>query len=249
MIDVKRRTIATIADLHVRATGEGQDSRIIEGYALKFGVRSRLLCDWWNDYYEVLEAGCLSRATLDAQDIKLTMFHDREKVLARSKDGEGTLHYEVDSVGVRFWAEMPATQHGDEALELVRRGDIKGCSFIYSTDEDDSVNCVRYENVIIDGEEAVLRHVLRIDNVYDFTITTDPAYEQTTVSRREVEAAGVRLAVPQDTPSAAVQDGDEGDTTPDDGVAVADEKDGVDCVAKRETLRATRVMIANVFNF
>ncbi len=192
----KKRTIAIVSGLRIREATEGAESRTIEGYALKFGVRSRLLCDWWNNYYEVLEPGCVTREMLDTQDIKLTMFHDRQLVLARSNKGQGTLSYEVDSVGVKFWAEMPHTVDGDKALELVSRGDIAGCSFIYSTDEDDSENAVSYERLKekgADGEDILLRHVKRIDNVYDFTITTDPAYEQTDVSKREVEAAGVKF--------------------------------------------------------
>ncbi len=196
----KKRTIAIVSGLRVREATDGAESRTIEGYALKFGVRSRLLCDWWNNYYEVLEPGCVTKEMLDAQDIKLTMFHDRQLVLARSNKGQGTLSYDVDEVGVKFWAEMPHTVDGDKALELVSRGDIAGCSFIYSTDEDDSENAVSYERLAEkgeDGEEILLRHVKRIDNVYDFTITTDPAYEQTDVSKREVEAAGVKFEQPQ----------------------------------------------------
>ena len=192
----KKRTIAIVSGLRIREATDGAESRTIEGYALKFGVRSRLLCDWWNNYYEVLEPGCVTREILDNQDIKLTMFHDRQLVLARSNKGNGTLSYEVDEVGVKFWAEMPHTVDGDKALELVSRGDIAGCSFIYSTDEDDSENAVSYERLDEkgdDGEDILLRHVKRIDNVYDFTITTDPAYEQTDVSKREVEAAGIKF--------------------------------------------------------
>ena len=192
----KKRTIAIVSGLRIREATDGAESRTIEGYALKFGVRSRLLCDWWNNYYEVLEPGCVTREMLDKQDIKLTMFHDRQLVLARSNKGNGTLSYEVDKVGVKFWAEMPHTVDGDKALELVSRGDIAGCSFIYSTDEDDSENAVSYERLDEkgdDGEDILLRHVKRIDNVYDFTITTDPAYEQTDVSKREVEAAGIKF--------------------------------------------------------
>lgn len=192
----KKRTIAIVSGLRIREATDGAESRTIEGYALKFGVRSRLLCDWWNNYYEVLEPGCVTREMLDKQDIKLTMFHDRQLVLARSNKGNGTLSYEVDKVGVKFWAEMPHTVDGDKALELVSRGDIAGCSFIYSTDEGDSENAVSYERLDEkgdDGEDILLRHVKRIDNVYDFTITTDPAYEQTDVSKREVEAAGVKF--------------------------------------------------------
>ena len=192
----KKRTIAIVSGLRIREATDGAESRTIEGYALKFGVRSRLLCDWWNNYYEVLEPGCVTREMLDKQDIKLTIFHDRQLVLARSNKGNGTLSYAVDKVGVKFWAEMPHTVDGDKALELVSRGDIAGCSFIYSTDEDDSENAVSYERLDEkgdDGEDILLRHVKRIDNVYDFTITTDPAYEQTDVSKREVEAAGIKF--------------------------------------------------------
>lgn len=192
----KKRTIAIVSGLRIREATDGAESRTIEGYALKFGVRSRLLCDWWNNYYEVLEPGCVTREMLDKQDIKLTMFHDRQLVLARSNKGNGTLSYEVDKVGVKFWAEMPHTVDGDKALELVSRGDIAGCSFIYSTDEGDSENAVSYERLDEkgdDGEDILLRHVKCIDNVYDFTITTDPAYEQTDVSKREVEAAGIKF--------------------------------------------------------
>mgnify|MGYP002622257438 CR=1 FL=1 len=191
---MKKRTIGLIADLRIREASDGGESRTIEGYALKFGVRSRLLCDWWENYYEVLEPGCLTVETLNACDIKLTMFHDRQLVLARSNKGTGTLHYEVDSVGVKFWADMPHTVDGDKALELVQRGDIAGCSFIYSTDEADSQNAVSYERIdekTANGEDILLRHVKRIDEVYDFTLTTDPAFEQTEVTRREVETAGV----------------------------------------------------------
>lgn len=192
----KKRAIAIAqATLRLREAGEGaEDSRVIEGYCMLFGVRSKLLCDWWDPYYEVLEPGCITKETLDKQDIKLTMYHDSHIILARSKRGTGTLNYEVDATGVKFWAEMPNTPDGDTALELVKRGDIDGCSFIYSTDEEDSENCVSYEKITEkndEGEEieVLIRHVKRIDRVYDFTITPNPAYLETSVSRREFEEA------------------------------------------------------------
>lgn len=199
MDKLKLRAIGIQAGLKVRESGDSQPSRTIEGYALKFGVRSRMLCDWWDNYYEVLEPGCVTEDMLRQCDIKLTMFHDRQLVLARSNKGVGTLSYEVDDVGVRFWADMPKTADGDKALELVQRGDLSGCSFIYSTDEDDSENAVSYERLnekTADGQDVLLRHVKRIDAVYDFTITTDPAYEQTEVTRREVERHGVSFDEP-----------------------------------------------------
>lgn len=197
MSEIKKRTLGVVTQLRLReATQDGEESRTIEGYALKFGVRSQLLCDWWKNYYEILEPGCLTKETLDKQDIKLTMFHNRQLILARSNKGEGTLSYEVDAEGVKFWAEMPHTADGEKALELVKRGDIAGCSFCYSTDEADSENAVSYECLDEkdgDGDSILLRHVKRIDNVYDFTLAADPAFEQTSVTRREVEAQGINL--------------------------------------------------------
>ena len=95
---------------------------------------------------------------------------------------------------------MPHTVDGDKALELVQRGDIAGCSFCYSTDEQDSENAVSYERIdekTEGGEDILVRHVKRIDAVYDFTLAADPAYEQTSVTRREVEEAGVDLSEKQ----------------------------------------------------
>lgn len=228
MEKINKRAVGFEVQLKVREASEGGESRIIEGYALKFGVRSRLLLDWWvGVYYEILEPGCITRETLDACDIMLTMFHDRQLILGRSKNGKGTLQYEIDNVGVKFWCEMPKTVDGDKALELIARGDITGCSFIYSTDEKDSENAVSYEKTgekTEDGEEILLRHVKRIDNVYDFTITPKPAFEQTNVTKRELEDAGIVF--------------DEKPKTPQEPKAI-------DLAKKREAIREIRERISH----
>lgn len=182
-----RREACFQADLHVRESEGGSESRTIEGYVLKFGVRSVLLRDWWNPYYEILEPGCVTREMLDKCNIPLTMFHDRELVIARSKNGKGTLSYTVDGLGTQFNADVARTADGDKALELVRRGDLDGCSFVYSTDEMDP-EAVTYEasgEKDADGNDILLRHVWRIDNIKDFTLTGNAAYEQTECVARE----------------------------------------------------------------
>ena len=202
MEKINKRAVGFEVQLKVREASEGGESRIIEGYALKFGVRSRLLLDWWvGVYYEILEPGCITRETLDACDIML--------------------------VGVKFWCEMPKTVDGDKALELIARGDITGCSFIYSTDEKDSENAVSYEKTgekTEDGEEILLRHVKRIDNVYDFTITPKPAFEQTNVTKRELEDAGIVF---------------------DDKPKTPQEPKTIDLAKKREAIREIRERISH----
>ena len=163
--------------LREAAEGSGE-SRTIEGYAIVFGVESRILSDYWDNYREIIEPGAITEEQLKEMDIKMTMYHNREKILARSTNGEGTLKLTVDDVGVKYSFDAPNTVDGDTALELVRRGDLSGSSFMFWTDERN----VSYERR---SDDIMLRRVKTIGMIYDMTIAADPAYEQTTVAARE----------------------------------------------------------------
>lgn len=171
----------------LREAADGGESRTIEGYAIVFGVESRLIRDWYEDYVEIIEPGAITEAELNTMDIKMTLFHNREKLIARSNQGEGTLRLSVDATGVRYEFEAPHTPDGETALELVRRGDLAGSSFTFWSDEKSSV---RYE---MKADDTLVRHVQHLDRVYEMTIASDPAYQQTSVTAREVSAAGIRL--------------------------------------------------------
>ena len=163
----------------IREVAEGEpQSRTIEGYAIVFGVESRILSDYWDNYREIIEPGAITEERLKEMDIKMTMYHNREKILARSTNGEGTLKLTVDDVGVKYSFEAPNTVDGDTALELVKRGDLSGSSFMFWTDERN----VSYERR---SDDIMLRRVKTIGMIYDMTIAADPAYEQTTVAARE----------------------------------------------------------------
>ena len=112
------------------------------------------------------------------------MFHNRQLILARSKNGVGTLSYTVDEKGVAFEFEAPNTADGDKALELVRRGDISGCSFMFTTHYYDSGYVTRSVERV-DGKTMITYTVNIITGVYDFTLAADPAYPDTNC---EVEA-------------------------------------------------------------
>lgn len=169
------------------AAGENESGRIIEGYAIVFGVESRMLVDYWEDYREIIEPGAITEADLAAMDIKMTIWHNRERLLARSNKGVGTLKLSVDEVGVKYEFEAPDTPDGNTALVLVKRGDLSGSSFTFWSDETSSV---RYTK---DDEGVLLRHVKRIDMVYEMTLASDPAYVQTNVTAREIEQAGIHI--------------------------------------------------------
>ena len=161
------------------AVDGGGESRTIEGYAIVFGVESRILADYWDNYREIIEPGAITEERLKEMDIKMTMYHNREKILARSNQGEGTLKLRVDEVGVHYEFDAPNTVDGDTALELVKRGDLSGSSFMFWTDEKSGVS---YEKR---SDGIMLRRVKTIGMIYDMTIAADPAYEQTTVAARE----------------------------------------------------------------
>jgi len=181
-----RRQMFTLANLQVREAAEGEaPSRTITGYAVLFGVPSAPL---WQDEdseaREVIAAGAITKELLDGCDIKMTMYHNRQCLLARSNKGVGTLSYEVDEKGVKFTFDAPNTQHGDEALELIRRGDISGCSFMFTTRYYDDA-CVSRTATVVNGVTMITYTVKAVTGVYDFTITDNPAYPDTSVEARE----------------------------------------------------------------
>lgn len=172
----------------IREVSEGSDNRrIIEGYSIVFGVESRMLVDYWEDYREIIEPGAITKEDLDQMDIKMTIWHNRERLLARANKGVGSLKLSVDDTGVKYEFEAPDTPDGNTALELVKRGDLSGSSFIFWSDEKSSVRYTKDEDGIL------LRHVNRLDAIYEMTIASDPAYTQTNVTAREIEQAGIRI--------------------------------------------------------
>lgn len=170
--------------VHIRES-EGEESRIIEGYAILFDTPSDPL---WQDEdeeaREIIDPAAITQEVLDNSDIKMTMFHDRQLILARSKNGKGTLSYFVDAKGVSFSFEAPKTADGDKALELVKRGDIAGCSFMFSTHYWDSAY-VQRSSKIVNGKCFTEFRVLAVTGIYDFTLAADPAYPSTSVEARE----------------------------------------------------------------
>ncbi len=184
-----RHLCFTPGELQVREAGDGEaPCRTITGYAILFNEPSVPL---WEDEQsvvrEVIDPSAISRELLDGSDIKMTMFHDRQLILARSNRGSGSLSYEIDARGVRFSFDAPQTVDGDKALELVRRGDIAGCSFAFSTCYCDDA-CVAKESRVVAGRVETLCRVKVITGIYDFTLAADPAYEGTSceASRREL---------------------------------------------------------------
>jgi HK97 family phage prohead protease len=170
----KKIEIRSIAEVPV--AGEG---RTISGYAIVFGVESRVLWDWDGEFVEIIERGAVDETLINSSDVKALFNHDKSYLLARSVNGEGTLRLSLDDHGLRFEFEAPETTAGNDVLELVRRGDLRGCSFAFTAAAED----IEYSK---NGEER-LRRVKRINGLYDVSVVVDPAYTQTSVDARSFE--------------------------------------------------------------
>ena len=167
-------------------------SREIEGRPIVFGVRSVNLTPWSSTrkVYEILEPGCISRELLQKSDVILNLNHSNmvPDVLGRYRGTDrDTLTLELRGDGIDCRCDLPKTNNANDALELIKRGDINGMSFAFEDDYEDTENGVSYErtNDTEDGKEVWLRHVKKITGLYDVAIVTHPAYEQTSVGMRE----------------------------------------------------------------
>lgn len=155
------------------------EGRHIQGYAIVWGVESRVLCDWDGEFVEIIENGAVDNELLQRSDVKALFNHMRDYLLARYTNGEGTLQLTIDERGLRYDFDAPETTWGNDVLELVRRGDLRGSSFAFTADD------VAYSQRP-DGTR--LRRVRKLSGLYDVSIVVEPAYTQTSVDARAFDA-------------------------------------------------------------
>lgn len=164
------------------------EGRTIAGYAIVWDVESRVLWNYDGEFVEIISRGAVDEALLGRSDVKALYNHHADALLARWTNGEGTLRLSVDEHGLRYEFDAPETTTGNDVLELVRRGDLKGSSFAFRANSED----VDYSTTE-DGRK--LRTVRKLSGLYDVSVVVDPAYTQTSVSARSFEALEPRRSL------------------------------------------------------
>jgi HK97 family phage prohead protease len=184
--EIERRVIGpALGEIRVAE----EDGPKLTGYAAKYGV--------WTDlgwFKEKIKAGAFDEV-LKTSDARALKNHDPNLLLGR--ESSGTLRLASNSVGLKFEIDVPDTTTGQDALEEVRRGDLAGCSFSFTIPEDGT-------EWVEKAGQLPERTILRVDRLFDVGPVTFPAYEETTVIARSVEALRAGVEKPAISPDATL---------------------------------------------
>lgn len=159
------------------------ESRHIEGYGSVFNERSLDL----GGFVEMIAPGAFD-GVIDRSDVKCYLDHNPEKgILARSRNGKGSLSLVVDEKGLRYEFDAPHTNLGDEVVEGLKRGDYSQSSFAFTVDD---------EIWTKEEDGTYLRTITKIGGLYDVSIVANPAYEGTSVALRSLDAFKAQEEIP-----------------------------------------------------
>lgn len=152
------------------------NDRTVSGYAVVFDSPSKNI-----GWIETIKRGAITEETIAQSDVLAKFNHDDGKVLARSKNGNGSLKLELDEHGLKYSFEAPNTALGDELLEYLKRGDINASSFCFTVSRDEDAEKWWKE------DDMIYRSINKIDRLYDISPVFQPAYEETTCMKRFAE--------------------------------------------------------------
>lgn len=154
--------------VEVRAAGE---KRTLAGYAAVWNSDTTI-----GDYFvERIAPGAFTKALRDS-DILALLNHDWGRVVGRTKSG--TLRLVEDERGLKVEIDVPDTTDGNDLWTLVERGDISGMSFAFRATKQE------WDESVDPPHRTVMEAEL-----YEVTATPIPAYPDTTLAKRTLEAA------------------------------------------------------------
>ena len=164
--DRKARQMRSAATEFRAAENDGK--KYIEGYFSVFGSNY----EQWPGATESVDPHAFDETVAD--DVRALVNHDTTLVLGRTK--AGTLELKVDSRGLWGRAEInEADQDATNLYARVQRGDVDQCSFGFDILEEE-----------VDFRDDGTAHwTLRKVKLYEVSVCTFPAYEDTSVQARK----------------------------------------------------------------
>lgn len=141
----------------------GQPVRTLKGYPILFGVYGKPYRG--SKWVERIDKA--SVATVDFSKLVLLWNHDISKVLAKAGKN---MEVSVDDTGVFINATLGDTEEDNIAYDRVNRGLVDGMSFWFDSNA-----------MIAHDWENKIDVVTKINEIYEVSIVTFPAYEETVV--------------------------------------------------------------------
>lgn len=187
-----------------------EEKRTIEGLAIVYDEESEVMYDWWEDrsFREIVHQGAVTEELLRSSDVLALYEHDRKQLLARSTNGNGSLQLTITERGLQYRFEAPNTQLGNDTLELLRRGDLRGSSFLFGVKKGDT----RWEEL---SDGTWLRHIDHFSYLGDVSVVSTPAYPATTASaERSKRALDEERGLPATEPTPSPEPTPEPEPTP-----------------------------------
>lgn len=155
-----------------------ENSRIIEGYAIRFNELSKNL-----GFYETISPTAMDEEFLKKQDVLALFDHNQDRgILARYNKGVGNLNLELRKDGLYYSFEALPTALGDEVLAYVRSGIIGGSSFAFSVADDEDAQ--KWERR---SDGKVYRTINKFEGIYDVSPVLTPAYSTSTCTCRSFD--------------------------------------------------------------
>jgi len=184
----KEFRVLNVSELRVKF-GKEDEKPIITGYAAVFNSLSEDL----GAFREKIDPGAF-KAAIGVSDTRALFNHDPNFVLGRQSND--TLRLSEDKKGLYMEVDPPNTQIiRDLVLSPIERGDIREQSFAFTVEAD------KWEGLDEkNSNELPVRTITRVAQLFDVSPVTYPAYPDTEVGVRSLEAAKEKMDAPPFVP-------------------------------------------------
>lgn len=183
---IERRIAGSV---EIRVEGDSGPSKLV-GYAALFNKPTEL----FPGLVERIAPGAFTRTLAENADVRALVDHDPSKIIGRTK--AGTLALQENRKGLKVAIDAADTTAGQDILKSVARGDVDQMSFGFRVVKES------WED-LKDG--SVVRTLEDVD-LFDVSAVTFPAYADTTIATRSLEAwkqGGEKPPAPASEPAVA----------------------------------------------
>jgi len=166
--------------LEVRESGEGEETKRTITGSIKYNTESAVMRDFWGDeFVEVIDKEAF-KDSLVSRNVVALWSHDTSQVLGNTKSG--TLRLTNMETELRFELDIPNTTVGNDAWELIKRGDVDGVSFGMRVVDGGA----KWTSEKRDGKRIYKRTILNAE-LHEISPVAFPAYPANEVAARSLE--------------------------------------------------------------